>query len=812
MDPTTEERRSGIARLVSLFSNTQLGDEPNQWISLARSLAVQLRSPSVDWRDLARALEQVRSNAPSSSALAMFDRAALFAMRLAEFDTTPKASAEMLDACAPGVSPEDMLRSVVAILERQIPFDLVSYAEYYHSAEAAEGTTLVRGRFAMDGGTEFRWPARWVEIPGDIARWAEGDVRWVADSEEFYKEYPQAEDLRDNIVTREYERRGAASYLVAPLLDGGRVKAVLTLARRRNSPPGPFGRADQQKLEALLMERIVRRINEAFDMRAQVVAKDIIALFTPQAEPPVLAQKLVEKLCRGFEWEYIGLFRVNRAHEMFEVAAEHDANGKLKLPPTYEQPLSEGMLGKTLKAGHALYVPDVNRKSGTHNYIRVSPSHASALTFPIRIGPDPDAEIEWILDLESSQLNAFPFPEQELLRRTVVEVERAVALWFEARLATTLLNIVEQGVVVLGGRTRIERANAAALRMLGLPKDFDFSRNAALPVKASKKNRARLRDFATYAADKTTREFVAGDQESGAGIHLRLRGADQVMRTALAVASYRDQAFHRRILLLADVEQAQWVGALKYMEAAVRAVAAQAHGRLALAGALLRSARGTLSPNTKAFELLERAEGNLACADLPYERIASVFDVMLAPKLRHGFLDLAGELRRFRGALPPDEADSVQLDYEDDRTVIVVGDPERLAFVFRSLVGHLLAVRASDSPLKVSISVSQGRAFVNLAVSARDSASVAAGLTDVTPDEQNRPQDQIAHVESLAFAVATHAVDAIRKVIRAHRGKLTVERQNDEVIVCVGGLPVLPEGASTKVTGSAAPATKETPQ
>jgi hypothetical protein len=54
MDPTTEEKRSGIGRLVSLFSNTQLGEEPNQWINLARSLAVQLRSPSLDWRDLAR--------------------------------------------------------------------------------------------------------------------------------------------------------------------------------------------------------------------------------------------------------------------------------------------------------------------------------------------------------------------------------------------------------------------------------------------------------------------------------------------------------------------------------------------------------------------------------------------------------------------------------------------------------------------------------------------------------------------------------------------------------------------------------------
>ena len=211
------------------------------------------------------------------------------------------------------------MRSVVAILQRQIPFDLVSYAEYYHGSEATEGTTLVRERFAMDGGAEFRWPARWVEIPVGIARWAEGDIRWVADSEEFYKEHPQAERLRDNIVTREYERREATSYLVAPLLDGGRAKAVLTLARRRTSPHGQYGQADQHKLDALCMEAVLRRVSKAFDMRTQVIAKDIVALFTPHANALALAQKLVEKLCQRFEWEYVGLFRVNRARDKFEV-------------------------------------------------------------------------------------------------------------------------------------------------------------------------------------------------------------------------------------------------------------------------------------------------------------------------------------------------------------------------------------------------------------------------------------------------------------------------------------------------------------
>ena len=130
--------------------------------------------------------------------------------------------------------------------------------------------------------------------------------------------------------------------------------------------------------------------------------------------------------------------------------------------------------------------------------------------------------------------------------------------------------------------------------------------------------------------------------------------------------------------------------------------------------------------------------------------------------------------------------------------VIVRGDPERLAFAFRSLLGHLLAVRSTDAPLKVSIDVSGGRAFVNIVLTAHDSASIAAGLAEASSDAQAAQPDQIALVESLAFAVATHAVDAVRQVIKAHGGKLAVTGQDGKVLVSMGGLRLAPRIASAK--------------
>jgi hypothetical protein len=89
--------------------------------------------------------------------------------------------------------------------------------------------------------------------------------------------------------------------------------------------------------------------------------------------------------------------------------------------------------------------------------------------------------------------------------------------------------------------------------------------------------------------------------------------------------------------------------------------------------------------------------------------------------------------------------------------------------------------------LKVSIDVSRGRAFVNIVLTARDGASVVAGLAEASPDGQAAQPDQIAQVESLAFAVATHAVDAVRIVLKAHGGKLQVTGQDGKVLVSMGG-------------------------
>src|SRR5262249_10469301 len=146
-------------------------------------------------------------------------------------------------------------------------------------------------------------------------------------------------------------------------------------------------------------------------------------------------------------------------------------------------------------------------------------------------------------------------------------------------------------------------------------------------------------------------------------------------------------------------------------------------------------------------------------------------------------------LRRFRDSLPDDDARAVKLKVVDD-AVVVRGDPERLAFAFRSLLGHLLAVRVPQTQLYISLAVSNGEAVMNITLSGANSA-VVADLTKTAEDVKAATRDAIACAEARAVAAAAHGMEAVRRVIEAHGGRLLLPIERDgELHVTICALPL----------------------
>ncbi|HEX2891365.1 hypothetical protein, partial [Vineibacter terrae] len=360
----------------------------HDWVSLARIIAGQLRSPGLDWRDLARGLEQVRQRGTISGANQLLDRVAILAMHLAapgEEHIVQSASAEMLEACGPGCGPECMLRTVLPILRRQVPFDVATYAEYHYKSDRPEDPVLVQARFAVDGDDEFHWPARWLEVPSSLIAWAAGKQRWIVDIDDFFKERADAAALREHPVMREYTKRDITSFVVVRYMDGERLTATLTLGRRRGEAMQPFSRSDQNRLDALRLEAVLRRVCDGFEARTTALRQQIAALFRRGADPNAIAAETVRLLGTTYGWEYVAVFRVNRARGLFEVVAEHDPTGQLAVGLDYTQPLNAGMLGAVLRCGEPLNADNVRTHPPPFGYISSRDAQMSAMCFPVRI-------------------------------------------------------------------------------------------------------------------------------------------------------------------------------------------------------------------------------------------------------------------------------------------------------------------------------------------------------------------------------------------------------------------------------------------
>ena len=339
------------------------------------------------------------------------------------------------------------------------------------------------------------------------------------------------------------------------------------------------------------------------------------------SDPRAIARELVELIGRGFGWEYVAIFRVARVREQFEVVAQYDATGgKLSVRDDYTQPLDCGMLGHTRRERKALRAPDVRpprpRPKGwrpPYDYIRSNRAQASAMCVPVCL----DGKVEWVLDCESTLVNSFLQPDEDAIVALVRDIERTIRLWFESRLNKALLDWVDQGVVVVDERQRIERLNDAAARILG----DTASRGGKL---------------ADFAADQETRRLL--DEPSGLpgeGMRLALRQANGQTRIVQASARAPEDTFSRRIWLLNEIAQERWGVVLDEMRQTVQAVAAQTRGPLLLCGALLRQAQRAVDNGdvqSLASGILERAARTLAKTDITYERLASSLEAINEPQ------------------------------------------------------------------------------------------------------------------------------------------------------------------------------------
>ena len=394
---------------------------------------------------------------------------------------------------------------------------------------------------------------------------------------------------------------------------------------------------------------MLRLIGEAYADEAERITQEIKSLFQVSALPWQVGQDVVRKLCNGFGWEYVAIFRVARARNRFEVVAEYEVPGAgLSVGCEYFMGLDEGMLGSTRRMGRTLRTGDVRPPKNApadwkppFNYKRTLNAQVSAMCVPVRLGD----EVEWILDCEFSQEEAFQQPDQDNIEALVSGIEKTVALWFESRLNRALLDSMSQGVVVVDEQHRIERLNNAAERMLG--KTGRCAIGCHLPE---------------FGAQEKDRDLLASSNTQGSsGEHLQLTGAGGQEINVIARSLEPANTFNRRIWLLDDLAEPQWIANLE--DANGRAMRRGTDPWPTDAGPGIVAARaqrfvaGAGLPG-QARDLIDRSLRSLARTDLTYERLVAASAIEDEPvrQSRRMPFDLAAAVTQIVGELiAPDE-------------------------------------------------------------------------------------------------------------------------------------------------------------
>ena len=639
--------------------------------------------------------------------------------------------------------PQAVIREAIRAVAQVIPFEMATFGIYDDREQ------YWRALCVEPAPQDWEWSTRWFRVQRPVLDWLAQGQTWTNDVRKFMKE--KNNDEADNPVTKAIIERKLTRMLVLPIREvGGRFRGTLTLLAKTHE----YSDADLRKLQNLGIEEVLQAADFA-QVRARAAAeRKLNADLNDAPSPRILAERLAKGTAACFGWQYVGVFRVDRATSEFVLLAQHADNADLRVREDYRQKFKDGMLGQCLVRNSILVVPDVDDPDANYGFMRTSRSQRSAITVPLYV----NGRIELIIDIESTERNAFSGPEREAARGLAANCERVLAARSEKATSRTLMNKVEQAGVIVDAAGTITTMNGSAETIFGQALGAELARFAA--------------------SDDDVAKLKQTDIQRRIRIDLSVAAGTDLPAVPLATVADCNPLFddyNHTLWLFTPVTELQRERDWAYLEETVTAVARQTRAPLLIADGLLRGARALLpSLNEKCAELLDHASNQLLKADLTFERLADRLAVQQAPVGAPTPFDPVGVLFGEIESLPDDDRAVIDAVVEttSDVTYVSTGWPERLAFAFRSALGSVLLWRAQPAD-RVTVTVSEPRPgwlSVNIDLPGGPEAPLAAEAANLI--EQSRAR---------AWQMASVAADAIGAALAQHSGSF--EQQGRAFII-----------------------------
>jgi hypothetical protein len=284
--------------------------------------------------------------------------------------------------------------------------------------------------------------------------------------------------------------------------------------------------------------------------------------------------------------------------------------------------------------------------------------------------------------------------------------------------------------------------------------------------------------LAEFGAEESDQELLKSSSLLAQGsVKLRVgevgKGVDvPTLATRIAI----NDDYRHQLLLFTDLREREQQSDWSYLEQTVDEVAQHARLPLLLADGLVRDAREKLGKDCSISKTLEDALRHLGRADITYERLANTLAVRRKPDRPAQVFDALDVLRQTVADLPDDDVRQCELtDLVDTGRFVaflILGWPEQLGFAFRSLLGHLISQRPSDSKIVIRLQkTSEGNLLIVFAVA---SPSITQTF--------ERPVGRISVAEQRARESASLAPDAVAIAVRRHKGEFQIDTQEGSTL------------------------------
>jgi len=648
----------------------------------------------------------------------------------------------------PDCEPERLIRGVMQAVRRVVPYDLATFGIY--TEDMCYHHTLV-----VHPQPEWVWTTAWFELGSEVREFLLGSKTWGNDLQAASRIL--APKLVDDPVLKHLISDGMKAFVTLPISGGGRrVRASLTLHSKQADR---YDGKEIEQMRELGVEKALLVAEANLQRRREDRVRTLETELATASEYGDVAQSLARGIANCFGWDYVAVFGVDRRENLFRLIHQCNRTGGPDVSKEYTQPLTEGLLGRALQSNTYSIEPNIE-KASPNGYKAVVPRRRSALAMPVRLrrmanGVDSD-EVEWMLSVESNESNAFQGPDMFSLKEIVVQCEQILRMRWQKAVQASLLNAVEQAVIIVDRAGRVRLTNRWADTLLG------HTRDAYLGEMLS-----------NLGADENGR-LLLKSTEPVTKARLKLLISKDVTVPTLATQSQLNDDYGHRLWLFTDLRELEQQSNWRYLEQTVNEVAQNARLPLMQAGTLIRSAL-KLDQSSNINTLLQSAVRQIGKADIPYERLANNLAIRQGPDRPRQIFDALDVLRQAVADLPEEDVGYCDLtDLQSEKGLEpfqIAGWPEQLNFAFRSLLGYLLIRRPPNATLRISInSTRSGALQIDLSVP-------TGALPDAPPFA--KPLDRIDSAQQRAQEAASLASAAVKLAIRRHNGEFSTDARDN---------------------------------